>query len=96
MKNELESFNDLWERETAKTIKLLESLPRDGYDFRPDPEGRSASWPGIWPRSKVTEALGSSAEESRRIPARQGCTGREQSKSCDPVSNAFITMRSSA
>jgi len=41
MKNELESFNDLWERETAKTIKLLESLPRDGYDFRPDPEGRS-------------------------------------------------------
>jgi uncharacterized damage-inducible protein DinB len=41
MKNELESFNDVWERETAKTIKLLESLPRDGYDFRPDPEGRS-------------------------------------------------------
>ncbi len=41
MKNELENFNDVWERETAKTIQLLESLPRDGYDFRPDPEGRS-------------------------------------------------------
>jgi len=41
MKTELENFNDVWERETAKTIKLFESLPRDGYDFRPDPEGRS-------------------------------------------------------
>ena len=41
MKNELEHFNDVWEREAAKTIQLLESLPRDGYDFRPDPEGRS-------------------------------------------------------
>jgi uncharacterized damage-inducible protein DinB len=41
MKNEIEIFNDLWERETAKTIQLLQSLPRDKYDFRPDPEGRS-------------------------------------------------------
>ncbi|HMC21235.1 MAG TPA: DinB family protein [Thermoanaerobaculia bacterium] len=41
MKTELENFNDVWEHETAKTIKLFESLPREGYDFRPDPEGRS-------------------------------------------------------
>ncbi len=41
MKTELENFNDVWERETAKTIKLLECLPRDGYDFRHDPDGRS-------------------------------------------------------
>ena len=41
MKTELENFNDVWEHETAKTIKLLQCLPRDGYDFRPDPEGRS-------------------------------------------------------
>ena len=41
MKNELDLFKEIWERETAKTIKLLESLPRGGYDFRPDPEGRS-------------------------------------------------------
>ena len=41
MKNELETFIEIWERETAKTIKLLESLPPEQYDFRPDPDGRS-------------------------------------------------------
>jgi uncharacterized damage-inducible protein DinB len=41
MKNELDLFKETWERENAKTIKLLESLPRGEYDFRPDAEGRS-------------------------------------------------------
>lgn len=41
MKNELEIFRDTWQHEHSKTMKLLESLPRDQYDFRPDPEGRS-------------------------------------------------------
>lgn len=41
MKNELERFIETLEREDAKTIKLLGALPADGYDFRPDPEGRS-------------------------------------------------------
>jgi uncharacterized damage-inducible protein DinB len=41
MKNELETFIEVWDRESAKTKSLLESLPADQYDFRPDPEGRS-------------------------------------------------------
>lgn len=41
MKDELRTFREIWERESAKTKSLLESLPRDAYDFRPDPEGRS-------------------------------------------------------
>lgn len=41
MKNELELFREIWERENAKTMKLLESLPGDQYDFRPDADGRS-------------------------------------------------------
>src|SRR5262249_26332689 len=41
MKNELEHFTEIWERENARTMALLESLPPDQYDFRPDPEGRS-------------------------------------------------------
>ncbi len=41
MKDELERFIELWDREASKTVKVLESLPADGYDFRPDPEGRS-------------------------------------------------------
>ncbi len=41
MKDELQVFKDIWEHETEKTIQLLESLPPDQYDYRPDPEGRS-------------------------------------------------------
>jgi uncharacterized damage-inducible protein DinB len=41
MKSELESFMEIWGREAKKTVRLLEALPQDGYDFRPDPEGRS-------------------------------------------------------
>lgn len=39
--NELESFLASWDREAANTVKLLQSLPRDQYDFRPDAAGRS-------------------------------------------------------
>jgi uncharacterized damage-inducible protein DinB len=38
---ELELFFEVFEREGAKTIRLLEALPPEGYDFRPDPDGRS-------------------------------------------------------
>src|SRR5712691_8292779 len=39
--NELERFIDIWENETRKTLALFDALPRDRYDFRPDPDGRS-------------------------------------------------------
>ncbi|HEY7505364.1 MAG TPA: DinB family protein [Gemmatimonadales bacterium] len=39
--NELDLFRKFWEREAQLTIQLLESLPADQYDFRPDPGGRS-------------------------------------------------------
>ena|SRR2546425_6592336 len=39
--SELERFNEIWEREATKTIRLLETLPPEGYGFRPDPDGRS-------------------------------------------------------
>lgn len=39
--DELTRFIHLWEQETAKTVDLLKSLPRDKYDFRPDAGGRS-------------------------------------------------------
>ena len=41
MPNELILFIDLWDREAAKTAKLFGGLPSDGYDFRPDSDGRS-------------------------------------------------------
>ena len=39
--NELQRFRTVWDIEAASTTKLLESLPKDQYDFRPDPLGRS-------------------------------------------------------
>lgn len=60
MKNELETFIEIWERESAKTKMLLESLPRDAYDFRPDAEGRSLgemAWHVAEPEGHGTVAI---------------------------------------
>jgi uncharacterized damage-inducible protein DinB len=38
---EIDTFRTNWDREAQNTIKLLEALPADQYDFRPDPKGRS-------------------------------------------------------
>ncbi|HEX6464604.1 MAG TPA: DinB family protein [Vicinamibacterales bacterium] len=40
-KNELDLFLESWDREAAKTVRLLKALPPTQYDFRPDPKGRS-------------------------------------------------------
>jgi uncharacterized damage-inducible protein DinB len=39
--NEIDTFRALWASEAERTIRLLEVLPTDQYDFRPDPKGRS-------------------------------------------------------
>ncbi|MEO7986990.1 MAG: DinB family protein [Gemmatimonadales bacterium] len=39
--NELDRFRTAWETEAEGTIGLLEALPADQYDFRPDAGGRS-------------------------------------------------------
>ncbi len=39
--NELDRFRTVWNMEAGLTTKLLEALPTDQYDFRPDPGGRS-------------------------------------------------------
>ncbi len=41
MSKELETFLNTWEEETKKTVAMLQSLPVDKYDFRPDAGGRS-------------------------------------------------------
>jgi uncharacterized damage-inducible protein DinB len=38
---EFETLIRVWDREADQTVKLLAALPRDKYDFRPDPGGRS-------------------------------------------------------
>jgi uncharacterized damage-inducible protein DinB len=39
--SEIETFRQVWNHEADETIRLLEALPPDQYDFRPDPKGRS-------------------------------------------------------
>lgn len=38
---EIDTFRAVWDREAQSTIRLLEVLPTDQYDFRSDPKGRS-------------------------------------------------------
>ena len=38
---EVETFRAAWNAEAQDTLRLLEALPPDQYDFRPDPKGRS-------------------------------------------------------
>ncbi len=40
-KHELESFITTWEMEAKNAILMLEALPPDKYDYRPDMSGRS-------------------------------------------------------
>jgi len=39
--NEIDRFRSVWNMESQLTTKVLEALPPDQYDFRPDPGNRS-------------------------------------------------------
>jgi uncharacterized damage-inducible protein DinB len=41
MTTELQEFSRQWERETDGTLALMDALPPQQYDFRPDADGRS-------------------------------------------------------
>jgi uncharacterized damage-inducible protein DinB len=38
---EYDAFLKAWDVEAAKAVRLMQALPKDKYDFRPDPGGRS-------------------------------------------------------
>jgi uncharacterized damage-inducible protein DinB len=38
---DFENLLKVWDADAARTIRVLEALPKDKYDFRPDPGGRS-------------------------------------------------------
>ena len=39
--DEVQTFRAAWNAAAQDTLRLLEALPPDQYDFRPDPKGRS-------------------------------------------------------
>lgn len=54
--SELERFRKVWNSEADVTIRVMESLPDDQYDFRPDPKGRSIG-EMAWHLSEVDACL---------------------------------------
>lgn len=38
---EFETFLKVWDEDAMRTVKVLKAIPKDKYDFRPDPTGRS-------------------------------------------------------
>jgi uncharacterized damage-inducible protein DinB len=94
MKNELERFIEIWDREAMKTVKLLESLPPEGYDFRPDPEGRSLgelAWHLAEPEGYAPFAI-----ERGRFSRDERPTGIERPRTIRELAPAFQRVHGDA
>jgi uncharacterized damage-inducible protein DinB len=62
--SEIDTFRSTWDREAQNTISLLEALPADKYDFRPDPKGRSIG-EMAWHLSEIDGCLAFGVVERR-------------------------------
>ena len=62
--SEIDTFRATWDREAKSTIRLLEALPADQYDFRPDPKGRSIG-EMAWHLSEIDGCLSFGVAERR-------------------------------
>ena len=62
--NEIDTFRAVWNSEAQSTIRLLEMLPTDQYDFRPDPKGRSIG-ELAWHLSEIDACLSFGIAERR-------------------------------
>jgi len=62
--NEIDTFRAVWHAEAQKTIRLLEALPVDQYDFRPDAKGRSIG-ELAWHLSEIDGCLSYGVAERR-------------------------------
>lgn len=63
-RNEIDTFRAVWNSEAQSTIRLLEALPTDQYDFRPDPKGRSIG-ELAWHLSEIDACLSFGIAERR-------------------------------
>jgi uncharacterized damage-inducible protein DinB len=62
--NELDTFRAAWNSEADTTIRLLDVLPINAYDFRPDPKGRSIG-ELAWHLSEIDACLSFGIAERR-------------------------------
>jgi uncharacterized damage-inducible protein DinB len=94
MKNELELFKEIWERESGKTLKLLESLPAGGYDFCPDPDGRSLG-EMAW-HIPEAEAYGTFGIERGGLEPNEKSSGIERPRTIPELSIGFARVHADA
>jgi uncharacterized damage-inducible protein DinB len=62
--NEIDTFRATWNSEAEYTLRLLDALPTDQYDFRPDPKGRSIG-ELAWHLSEIDACLSFGIAERR-------------------------------
>jgi len=62
--NEVATFRRKWNREAERTLELLQAIPADQYDFRPDPKGRSIG-EMAWHLSEIDACLSFGVAERR-------------------------------
>lgn len=62
--SEIQMFRAVWNAEAVRTITLLEALPPEQYDFRPDPQGRSIG-ELAWHLSEIDACLTFAIEHDR-------------------------------
>lgn len=62
--SELDNFRTVWNSAAESTVRLLETLPTDQYDFRPDPKGRSIG-ELAWHLSEIDACLSYGIAERR-------------------------------
>jgi len=62
--NEIDTFRATWNSEAECTLRLLDALPTDQYDFRPDPKGRSIG-ELAWHLSEIDACLSFGIAERR-------------------------------
>jgi uncharacterized damage-inducible protein DinB len=62
--SEMEMFRTAWNTEAARTIAVMEALPPDQYDYRPDPGGRSLGQLA-WHLSEIDACLTFGVEHDR-------------------------------
>ena len=92
--HELEAFFKTWEREALATIRLLEALPPDQYDFRPDTGGRSLA-ELAWHLAEV-EAIISHGIQAGEVAPGRGAPGLEKPKEVKLLASGYRRVHEEA
>lgn len=86
----LDTFLATWDREAAKTVELLRTLPADQYDFRPDPGARSLG-ELAWHLAEV-DAIMSFGLANGKFEIGAKPPGIQRPKTVEPLANEYARV----